>query len=114
MVVESTGSNRPISPVTAANTCSGAVPRHQRRDPPQRGLLIGKLAQPRLIGWITAHPHVGGTGAVTYRLHKADGNPAPGRRQRLRRGPARLRSATHQHACSVALRGVSAPILGLA
>ncbi len=43
------------------------TPRHQRRYPPQRGLLLGQLTQPPLIGWITAHPPVGGmarTGAV--------------------------------------------------
>jgi hypothetical protein len=32
---------------------------HQRRHPPQRGLLLGQLAQPRLIGWITAYPPSG-------------------------------------------------------
>jgi hypothetical protein len=38
---------------------------HQRRHPPQRGLLLGQLTQPRPVGWITAHPPVGGTGAGT-------------------------------------------------
>ena len=37
-------------------------PGHQRRHPPQRGLLLG---QPRRIGWIGAHPPVGGTSAGT-------------------------------------------------
>ena len=38
-------------------------PGHQRRHPPQRGLLLGQLTEPRLIGWVTAHPRVRGTGA---------------------------------------------------
>jgi hypothetical protein len=33
--------------VTAANSSSGGTPRHQRRDPPQRGLLLGQ--QPQLL-----------------------------------------------------------------
>ena len=62
--------------------------RHQRRDPPQRRLLVGKLTQPCLIGRITAHPPVGGmarTGAGIWRVHTTDGSLVPGGRQRLRR-----------------------------
>ncbi len=47
------------------------APRHQRGHPSQRGLLLGQLTQPRLIGWITARPPVGGTGAGIWRVHKA-------------------------------------------
>jgi hypothetical protein len=33
---------------------------YQRGHPPQRGLLLGQLTQPRLAGWITARPPFGG------------------------------------------------------
>jgi hypothetical protein len=39
--------------------------RHQRGHPPQRGLLLGELAGPRLAGRITALPPVRGTRAGT-------------------------------------------------
>ena len=42
----------------------GFAPGHQRGHPPQRGLLLGQLTQPRLIGRITAHLPARGTGAV--------------------------------------------------
>jgi hypothetical protein len=38
--------------------------RHQGRDPPQRGLLLGQLQQPSLIGLITAHDSVSGAAAI--------------------------------------------------
>ena len=47
----------------------GFAPGHQRGHPPQRGLLLGQLTQPRLIGRIPAHLPVRGTGA--WRVHKA-------------------------------------------
>jgi hypothetical protein len=52
--------------------------RHQRRDPPQRRLLVGNLPQPCLIGWITIHGPAPcrGTGAVLWLAHKRDGNPS--------------------------------------
>ena len=59
---------------------------YQRGHPPQRGLLIGKLTQPRLARWITVRPRVSGTahaGAGVWRVHKADASPALG-------GPALL------------------------
>ena len=55
--------------------------RHQRGHPPQRGLLIGKLTQPRLAGCIMALRRVYGmahVGAGIGRIHKADGSPVPG------------------------------------
>jgi hypothetical protein len=45
-------------------------PGHQGGHPPQGGLLLGQLAQPRLIGWITARYLVNGTASV-WRVHKA-------------------------------------------
>jgi len=36
--------------------------RRQRRDAAQHRLLLGQLTQPRLIGWVTAHHPVRGTG----------------------------------------------------
>jgi hypothetical protein len=42
----STGTSRPTSSTTAANTSSGGAPtRHQRREPAQRGLLLGQHTQ---------------------------------------------------------------------
>ena len=34
---------------------------HQRRYPPQRGLLLGQLTKPCLVRWITARPRTGGS-----------------------------------------------------
>ena len=54
------------------------APRHQRGYPPQRGLLLGKLTQPCLIGRITAYPPVDGmarTGAGVWRVHMTDASP---------------------------------------
>ncbi len=61
----------------------------QRGDAPQRGLLIGQLAQPGLVGWIMAGLWIGGmahVGAGVWRVHNADGSPTPG-------GPTTMRSA---------------------
>src|SRR5271166_22829 len=61
------GRRRGARPGPGADDLEGVrrvAARYQRRYPPQRGLLLGHLTQPRLIGWITAHhPPVGGTGA---------------------------------------------------
>ncbi len=54
---------------------------YQRGHAPQRGLLIGQLTQPCLVGWIMARPRVGGmarVGAAVWRVHKADGSPMLG------------------------------------
>ena len=62
---------------------------YQRGHPPQRGLLLRKLTQPCLAGWITARRRVGGmarVGAGIWRVHNADGSPAHG-------GPATLVTA---------------------
>jgi hypothetical protein len=62
-------SSRKYPPGLLDNRCEYHLrrfsPRHQRSHLPQRGLLLGKLTQPRLIRWITAHPPVGGTSAIT-------------------------------------------------
>ena len=62
---------------------------YQRGHAPQRGLLIGQLTQPCLVGRIMARPCDRGlarVGAGVWRVHKADGSPMPG-------GPATLRPA---------------------
>jgi len=62
---------------------------YQRGHAPQRGLLIGKLTQPCLVGRIMARPCDRGLAHVSagvWRVHKADGSPMPG-------GPATLGAA---------------------
>jgi len=54
---------------------------YQRGQAPQCGLLIGKLKQPGLVGWIMADLRIGGSahvGAGVWRVHKADGSPMLG------------------------------------
>jgi hypothetical protein len=68
--------------------CGGPPPRHQRGHSPQRGLLLGQLTLPCMIGRITAYSSIGGiarTGASVWRVHMTDASPALGRRQCLRR-----------------------------
>jgi len=55
---------------------------YQRGHTPQRGLLVGELTQPCLVGWIVARPRTGGTahvGAGVWRFREADGSPTLGR-----------------------------------
>ena len=52
----------------------------QRGHPPQRGLLLGQLTQPRLAGWIRTRRRSDGPahlGAGLWRVHTADGSPMP-------------------------------------
>ena len=63
---------------------------YQRRHPPQRGLRLGKLPQPCLVGWIAAPPAVGGrtrADGLIWRVHMTDGSPVPGGAATFEAGP---------------------------
>ena len=68
---------------------AGRAAGDERGHAPQRGLLIGKLTQPCLVGWIMIRPRADGMahiGAGVWRIHNADGSPMPG--GPVARGPA--------------------------
>ena len=55
---------------------------HQCRHPPQRGLLLRQLTQPRVSGWIAADHRDGEVGTVTYRIHMVTVTPLLAPQQR--------------------------------